>query len=97
MGYCGSGVSMASYLGMRVGQKVLGRAEGRTGFDDIGSRPGRSTPAIPGFCRPRLCTTDGATGNLVRAGLWRIANNWLVLARIIALMHGGQDGRSRRI
>ena len=35
MGYCGSGVSMASYLGMRTGQKVLGMAEGRTGFDDV--------------------------------------------------------------
>ena len=35
MGYCGSGVSMASYLGMRVGQKVLGLAEGLSGFDDI--------------------------------------------------------------
>ncbi|MEM9783782.1 MAG: FAD-binding oxidoreductase [Pseudomonadota bacterium] len=35
MGYCGSGVSMASYLGMRTGQRVLGLAEGRTGFDDL--------------------------------------------------------------
>jgi hypothetical protein len=35
MGYCGSGVSMASYLGMRLGQQVLGRAEGRTAFDDL--------------------------------------------------------------
>lgn len=35
MGYCGSGVSMASYLGMRVGLRVLGRAEGRTAFDDL--------------------------------------------------------------
>ncbi len=34
-GYCGSGVSMASYLGMRVGQKVLGLAEGRTAFDSL--------------------------------------------------------------
>jgi glycine/D-amino acid oxidase-like deaminating enzyme len=33
MGYCGSGVSMASYLGMRTGQKVLGLKEGLTGFD----------------------------------------------------------------
>ena len=33
MGYCGSGVSMASYLGMRTGQKVLGLKEGATGFD----------------------------------------------------------------
>ena len=28
MGYCGSGVGMASYLGMRLGQQVLGLAEG---------------------------------------------------------------------
>jgi glycine/D-amino acid oxidase-like deaminating enzyme len=35
LGYCGSGVSMASYLGMRTGQKVLGMAEGRTAFDDL--------------------------------------------------------------
>jgi len=35
MGYCGSGVSMASYLGMRMGQKVLGLAEGRTALDDL--------------------------------------------------------------
>ncbi|MCB1342538.1 MAG: FAD-binding oxidoreductase [Pseudooceanicola sp.] len=35
MGYCGSGVSMASYLGMRLGQKVLGLAEGRTAFDNL--------------------------------------------------------------
>ena len=35
MGYCGSGVSMASYLGMRLGQKVLGNPEGKTAFDDL--------------------------------------------------------------
>ncbi len=35
MGYCGSGVGMASYLGMRVGQQVLGVAEGRTAFDGL--------------------------------------------------------------
>lgn len=35
MGYCGSGVSMASYLGMRVGQRVLGSKEGATAFDDL--------------------------------------------------------------
>lgn len=33
MGYCGSGVAMASYLGMRTGQKLLGLQEGNTGFD----------------------------------------------------------------
>ncbi|MEL6767147.1 MAG: FAD-binding oxidoreductase [Pseudomonadota bacterium] len=35
MGYCGSGVSMASYLGMKTGLSVLGRAEGRTAFDGL--------------------------------------------------------------
>ena len=35
LGYCGSGVSMASYLGMRLGQQVLGETEGKTGFDGL--------------------------------------------------------------
>jgi glycine/D-amino acid oxidase-like deaminating enzyme len=35
MGYCGSGVSMAGYLGKRLGQKVLGLAEGQTAFDGL--------------------------------------------------------------
>jgi glycine/D-amino acid oxidase-like deaminating enzyme len=35
LGYCGSGVSMASYLGMRIGQQVLGKTEGKTGFDGL--------------------------------------------------------------
>jgi glycine/D-amino acid oxidase-like deaminating enzyme len=33
--YCGSGVSMASYLGMRMGQRLLDLKEGRTAFDDL--------------------------------------------------------------
>jgi glycine/D-amino acid oxidase-like deaminating enzyme len=33
MGYCGSGVGMAGYLGMRVGQQVLGLPTGGTGLD----------------------------------------------------------------
>lgn len=41
MGYCGSGVGMASYLGMRVGQRILGLAEGETGYQEtpFPSRP----------------------------------------------------------
>ncbi len=35
MGYCGVGVSMAGYLGTRLGQKVLGFKEGATAFDDL--------------------------------------------------------------
>ena len=34
-GYCGSGVGMASYLGMKLGLKVLGRREGETAFDGL--------------------------------------------------------------
>jgi glycine/D-amino acid oxidase-like deaminating enzyme len=34
-GYCGSGVGMATYLGMRIGQQVLGRKEGKTAFDGL--------------------------------------------------------------
>src|SRR6266700_3711964 len=35
MGYCGSGVGMAGYLGTRIGQQVLGRKEGATAFDGL--------------------------------------------------------------
>lgn len=35
VGYCGSGVAMASYLGMRVGKQVLGMPAGATAFDHI--------------------------------------------------------------
>jgi glycine/D-amino acid oxidase-like deaminating enzyme len=35
LGYCGSGVGMATYLGMRIGQQVLGRKEGKTAFDGL--------------------------------------------------------------
>lgn len=35
LGYCGSGVAMGSYLGMRAGQKVLGRKDGRTALDGL--------------------------------------------------------------
>jgi glycine/D-amino acid oxidase-like deaminating enzyme len=38
VGYCGSGVSMAGYLGMRIGQQVLGLKEGQTGFDEVSFR-----------------------------------------------------------
>lgn len=41
LGYSGSGVAMAPYLGHKVALKVLGSAEGRTAFDDV------PFPAIP--------------------------------------------------
>jgi glycine/D-amino acid oxidase-like deaminating enzyme len=41
MGYCGSGISLASYFGMRLGEKILGTESGETGLDDtrFESRP----------------------------------------------------------
>ncbi|MEM9442615.1 MAG: FAD-binding oxidoreductase [Pseudomonadota bacterium] len=35
LGYCGSGVGMASYLGTRLGQRVIGQKEGQTAFDNL--------------------------------------------------------------
>ncbi len=35
LGYCGSGVSLASWFGHRLGRRVLGRAEGKTPLDDL--------------------------------------------------------------
>ena len=35
MGYCGTGVAMASWLGHKVALKVLGAPEGATAFDDL--------------------------------------------------------------
>ncbi len=35
MGYCGSGVSLASYFGMRIGQKVIGAAEGGSPLEQM--------------------------------------------------------------
>ena len=40
MGYCGSGVSLASYFGMRLGRQVLGLKDGATPLDGL-SFPGR--------------------------------------------------------
>ncbi|WP_370688159.1 NAD(P)/FAD-dependent oxidoreductase [Flavimaribacter sediminis] len=34
MGYCGSGIATATYLGTRVGQQLLGLPEGRTPLDE---------------------------------------------------------------
>jgi glycine/D-amino acid oxidase-like deaminating enzyme len=34
-GYCGSGVSLASYFGTRIAQQILGKPEGRTALDGV--------------------------------------------------------------
>lgn len=40
MGYCGSGISLSSYLGMKVGLKAVGNPDGATALDQI-NFPGR--------------------------------------------------------
>ncbi|MGH7039047.1 MAG: NAD(P)/FAD-dependent oxidoreductase [Stellaceae bacterium] len=54
MGYCGSGVGMAGYLGMRLGQQVLGREEGRTAFDDVGFETRPFYHGNPWFLAPSV-------------------------------------------
>src|SRR5262249_37172431 len=34
-GYCGSGIGMASYLGMKLGKQIVGAADGGTAFDGV--------------------------------------------------------------
>jgi len=54
MGYCGSGVSLASYFGMRIGQQILGLKEGKTALDgiDFPTRPYYS--GTPWFLAPSI-------------------------------------------
>ena len=35
MGYCGSGIALSSYLGMKLGKKVIGDNDGETAFDSL--------------------------------------------------------------
>ncbi len=54
MGYCGQGVPLAPYLGMRIGQQILGLKEGRTALDGL---PFPSRPyyyAKPWFLAPSV-------------------------------------------
>jgi glycine/D-amino acid oxidase-like deaminating enzyme len=54
MGYCGQGVPLAPYLGMRIGQQMLGLKEGRTALDGLPfpSRPYYHTK--PWFLAPSV-------------------------------------------
>ncbi|WP_374448814.1 NAD(P)/FAD-dependent oxidoreductase [Stella sp.] len=54
MGYCGSGVGMANYLGMRIGQQVLGQAEGRTAFDGLPFQTRPFYTGNPWFLAPSI-------------------------------------------
>jgi len=54
MGYCGAGVGTASYFGMRVGQKVLGLAEGRTALDGLSFQTRPFYTGNPWFLAPSI-------------------------------------------
>lgn len=54
MGYCGSGVGMASYLGMRLGQQVLGVKEGQTAFDRLSFQTRPFYTGNPWFLAPSV-------------------------------------------
>jgi glycine/D-amino acid oxidase-like deaminating enzyme len=54
MGYCGSGAGMAGYLGMRLGQKLIGLKEGDTGLDDINFQTRPFYRGNPWFLAPSI-------------------------------------------
>jgi glycine/D-amino acid oxidase-like deaminating enzyme len=54
MGYCGSGAGMAGYLGMCLGQKLLGRKEGETGLDPINFQTRPLYSGNPWFLAPSV-------------------------------------------
>jgi glycine/D-amino acid oxidase-like deaminating enzyme len=65
MGYCGSGVALASYFGTRLGQQVLGLEEGRSVLSDL---PFRTRPLYYG--KPWfLSASVGWYGFLDRLGI----------------------------
>jgi glycine/D-amino acid oxidase-like deaminating enzyme len=53
LGYCGSGVAMAPYLGDRIARQLLGQADGRTAFDALPFAPWPLARALP-LARPLL-------------------------------------------
>ena len=54
MGYCGSGVAMAGYLGMRIGQETLGLDEGQTVFNKVKFQTRPLYTGKPWFLAPSL-------------------------------------------
>lgn len=54
MGYCGAGVGTSSYFGMRVGQQVLGLAEGRTALDGLAFQTRPLYTGNPWFLAPSV-------------------------------------------
>lgn len=54
MGYCGAGVGTSSYFGMRVGQQVLGLAQGKTALDELAFQTRPLYTGNPWFLAPSV-------------------------------------------
>lgn len=54
MGYCGSGVSLATYFGTRIGQQILGRKEGATALDGLAFPTRPLYTGTPWFLAPSI-------------------------------------------
>ena len=64
MGYCGSGITLSSYFGMRIGQRVLQSAKGQTALDNLTFKP------WPSIVRSKAMLAAGTK-------LMRIAENFI--------------------
>ncbi len=54
MGYCGQGVVLAPYLGMRIGQQMADRPEGCTAFDGMAFPSRAYYTGVPWFLAPSV-------------------------------------------
>jgi len=54
MGYCGQGVPLAPYLGRRIGQQMMGLAEGRTALDGLPFPSRFLYHGVPWFLAPSV-------------------------------------------
>lgn len=54
MGYCGQGVALAPYLGMKIGQQMAGLAQGRSAFDELAFPSKPYYFGVPWFLAPSV-------------------------------------------
>lgn len=54
MGYCGSGVSLATYFGRKIGLQVVGKAEGKSPLDNIAFQTRPLYSGNPWFLAPSV-------------------------------------------
>ena len=54
MGYCGSGVSLASYFGMKIGKQVLGESEGDSPLSNVAFNTRPYYNGTPWFLAPSI-------------------------------------------